>query len=56
MVIEVLIAVINLQTGRCEITSQNHGFSISEKDLLNFSDTIEITHRNLNDETVEESE
>lgn len=45
--------VINLQTGRCEITSQNHGFSISEKDLLNFSDTIEITHRNLNDETVE---
>ncbi|MBK8626231.1 MAG: glutamine-hydrolyzing carbamoyl-phosphate synthase small subunit [Saprospiraceae bacterium] len=45
--------VINLQTGRCEITSQNHGFSISEKDVLNFSDTIEITHRNLNDETVE---
>jgi carbamoyl-phosphate synthase small subunit len=45
--------VINLQTGRCEITSQNHGFSISEKDVLNFTDTIEITHRNLNDETVE---
>lgn len=45
--------VINLKTGKCEITSQNHGFTVSEKDINNFSDTIEITHRNLNDETVE---
>ncbi len=45
--------VINLQTGLCEITSQNHGFTVSEKDLLAHGDTIEITHRNLNDETIE---
>lgn len=45
--------VINLQTGRCEITSQNHGFTISEKDVIKFDETIEITHRNLNDSTVE---
>ena len=37
----------------CEITSQNHGFTVSEKDLLAHGDTIEITHRNLNDETIE---
>lgn len=45
--------VINLSTGKCEITSQNHGFTVSEKDVLSFSETIEITHRNLNDETIE---
>lgn len=45
--------VINLQTGKCEITSQNHGFSVNESDVLKFSETIEITHKNLNDETVE---
>ncbi|MBP6236875.1 MAG: glutamine-hydrolyzing carbamoyl-phosphate synthase small subunit [Saprospiraceae bacterium] len=45
--------VINLDTGKCEITSQNHGFTVSEPDVLKCSDTIEITHRNLNDETVE---
>jgi len=45
--------VINLRTGRCEITSQNHGFTVSEQDVLKFDDTIEITHRNLNDNTVE---
>ncbi|MBK8885942.1 MAG: glutamine-hydrolyzing carbamoyl-phosphate synthase small subunit [Saprospiraceae bacterium] len=45
--------VINIATGRCEITSQNHGFSVSEADVIQYSDTIEITHRNLNDQTVE---
>lgn len=45
--------VINLDTGKCEITSQNHGFTVSEPDVLKCSDTIEITHRNLNDETIE---
>lgn len=43
--------VKNLLTGKVEITSQNHGFCI---DPHSFStDDIEITHMNLNDNTVE---
>jgi carbamoyl-phosphate synthase small subunit len=42
--------VRNLHTGRIEITSQNHGFSISEESLPS---GIELTHRNLYDGTVE---
>lgn len=45
--------VINLRTGRCEVTSQNHGFTVDEKSVVALADTIEITHRNLNDDTVE---
>lgn len=41
--------VINLPTGKVEITAQNHGFAVSEETL---PDTLEITHRNLNDNTV----
>jgi carbamoyl-phosphate synthase small subunit len=44
--------VKNLRTGRTEITSQNHGFAVSKEDLLAHKD-LEITHINLNDETVE---
>ena len=44
--------VINLSTRKAEVTSQNHGFSISRKDIDNNPD-IEITHLNLNDSTVE---
>jgi carbamoyl-phosphate synthase small subunit len=44
--------VKNLITGKCEITSQNHGFSISEDDIKK-SDLVEVTHINLNDDTVE---
>ena len=44
--------VINLKTKRCEVTSQNHGFSIDEDSLFG-KDNIEITHRNLNDNTIE---
>lgn len=44
--------VKNLETGLCEITSQNHGFSINMESLSNNSDAI-ITHRNLNDDTIE---
>lgn len=44
--------VKNIVTGHCEVTSQNHGFSILEKDALANKD-IEITHRNLNDNSVE---
>lgn len=45
--------VKNLLTGKCEITSQNHGFSVLEADVLASSDTIEVTHKNLNDNTIE---
>lgn len=44
--------VKNLVTGLCEITSQNHGFGVSQKDVVNHPE-LEITHLNLNDETVE---
>jgi carbamoyl-phosphate synthase small subunit len=42
--------VRNLETGRIEITSQNHGFAVSEDSL---PDGVELTHRNLYDGTVE---
>ncbi|HMO15432.1 MAG TPA: glutamine-hydrolyzing carbamoyl-phosphate synthase small subunit [Pirellulaceae bacterium] len=41
--------VLDLQTGRVEITSQNHGFSVDEATL---PPDLEITHRNLNDNTI----
>ena len=41
--------ILNLKTGRVEITTQNHGFAVSEDDL---PEELEITHRNLNDDTV----
>ena len=44
--------VINLETGLSEVTSQNHGFGVSSEALGN-SDRLEVTHVNLNDETVE---
>ena len=43
--------VLNCQTGKVEITSQNHGFCVNP-DSLQDAD-IEITHMNLNDQTVE---
>jgi carbamoyl-phosphate synthase small subunit len=44
--------VKNIITGKCEITSQNHGFSIKADDVANNKE-IEITHVNLNDKTIE---
>lgn len=44
--------VKNIYSGQCEITSQNHGFEVSRQDIEN-SDKVEITHVNLNDNTVE---
>jgi carbamoyl-phosphate synthase small subunit len=44
--------VRNLITRKAEVTSQNHGFGISEDDINNNSN-IEITHINLNDNTIE---
>ena len=43
--------VKNLQTGKIEITSQNHGFCVDMDSLKNKN--IELTHMNLNDNTVE---
>ncbi|MEN9700022.1 MAG: hypothetical protein RLZZ301_1220 [Bacteroidota bacterium] len=41
----------NLQTGKGEITSQNHGFVIS-KESIEAQDAIEVTHVHLNDHTI----
>jgi len=43
--------VKNLQTGKCEITSQNHGFVVNMEDAENSKD-IEVTHLHLNDNTL----
>jgi len=44
--------VKNLVTGKSEITSQNHGFGVNYEDVGE-SEKLEITHINLNDNTVE---
>ena len=44
--------VINLQTGKCEITSQNHGFAVKEEEAKQNAN-VEVTHLNLNDNTIE---
>ncbi len=44
--------VKNLLTGKSEITSQNHGFAVSEEGIKN-SKHVEVTHINLNDGTIE---
>jgi carbamoyl-phosphate synthase small subunit len=43
--------VKNLDTGRVEITSQNHGFAVERKSLERAGGVV--THVNLNDQTVE---
>ncbi|MGB5204183.1 MAG: glutamine-hydrolyzing carbamoyl-phosphate synthase small subunit [Eudoraea sp.] len=43
--------VLNLLTGKGEITSQNHGFAISREETES-NPEIEITHVHLNDKTV----
>ena len=42
--------VLNRATGHVEVTSQNHGFALDSDSL---PDNIEVTHVNLNDDTVE---
>jgi carbamoyl-phosphate synthase small subunit len=42
--------VRNLNTGRIEITSQNHGFAVREETMPS---NVELTHRNLYDGTIE---
>ncbi len=43
--------VKNLTTGMGEMTSQNHGFAVSEKDIDKNPD-VEVTHVHLNDNTI----
>jgi carbamoyl-phosphate synthase small subunit len=43
--------VKNIISGKCEVTSQNHGFVVSKKEAENHPD-ISITHMHLNDDTV----
>lgn len=45
--------VKNLISGKCEVTSQNHGFGVSPDAIKENSDIVEITHMNLNDDTIE---
>jgi len=44
--------VKNLVTGRCEITTQNHGFGVDPVAVKKAAN-IEITHVNLNDDSIE---
>ncbi|MGM0485786.1 MAG: glutamine-hydrolyzing carbamoyl-phosphate synthase small subunit [Planctomycetota bacterium] len=41
--------VLNLDTGRVEITAQNHGFAVEDETLPT---CLAVTHRNLNDRTI----
>jgi carbamoyl-phosphate synthase small subunit len=41
--------VLNLITGKVEITTQNHGFAVEQQSL---PDCLEVTHINLNDGTI----
>jgi len=43
--------VKNLLTGKCEVTSQNHGFAVNYEELQKTKD-VQLTHINLNDNTV----
>lgn len=43
--------ILNLKTGKGEITTQNHGFVIS-KESIALNPAIEVTHEHLNDHTV----
>ena len=43
--------ILNIATGKCEITSQNHGFVVDRK-VAEQRDDIEITHVHLNDDTL----
>ncbi|HVK97797.1 MAG TPA: glutamine-hydrolyzing carbamoyl-phosphate synthase small subunit [Flavisolibacter sp.] len=44
--------VKNLVTGKCEITTQNHGFGVDTDTVINATH-LEVTHINLNDNSIE---
>jgi carbamoyl-phosphate synthase small subunit len=41
----------NLETGLCEVTSQNHGFAVLAEDVA-ANDRVLVTHVHLNDDTI----
>ena len=43
--------ILNLKTGKGEITSQNHGFVIS-KSSIDSNPAVQVTHMHLNDDTI----
>jgi len=43
--------VLNINTGRGEITSQNHGFAVDYETAI-ANKSVKISHKHLNDETV----
>ncbi len=45
--------VKNIVSGISEITSQNHGFGVSPEAIQDNKSKVEITHINLNDQTIE---
>ncbi len=44
--------VLNLDTGLCEVTSQNHGFGV-DAGKIEAAKHLIVTHKNLNDDTIE---
>ncbi len=44
--------VKNLVTGKCEITTQNHGFGV-DPEAVKKNKSVEVTHVNLNDQSIE---
>jgi carbamoyl-phosphate synthase small subunit len=44
--------VKNLLTGKCEITTQNHGFGVDPSSVRN-NEEVQVTHVNLNDDSIE---
>lgn len=44
--------VKNLITGKCEITTQNHGFGVDPEEVKK-AQNVEVTHVNLNDQSIE---
>jgi carbamoyl-phosphate synthase small subunit len=44
--------VKNLVSGKCEITTQNHGFGVNPE-AVRASGNVSITHLNLNDDSIE---
>ena len=44
--------VKNMISGKCEITTQNHGFGV-DPEAVKTSEKVEITHLNLNDNSIE---
>lgn len=43
--------ILNIKTGKGEITSQNHGFVISKESIAS-NPKISVTHKHLNDDTI----